>query len=112
MPGYTSAKDVLTILSRQNYICAGKGCETKLIYENKKRVNWIVEHLHATGRGGSNELSNKSGYCKECAAAKTWHPRSKASTISSDLFEINKTKTLERIRKHGKAPSMLEGLPS
>lgn len=93
MPGYTSHKHALTMLERQNNICAGIGCNVVLVYENKKRVNFIVEHRIATWLGGKNTLANKDCRCHSCGDKKT---RGTGATIAgTDLGNYWKTEHLK-----------------
>lgn len=92
-----TARQVRLLFERQDGKCAVTGCGTVLLIGPKgQRTNFVDEHLHALGRGGGNALKNRALYCTDCAKAKTFHPRSLASTIGSDIHEIRKT---ERMRK-------------
>lgn len=71
-----------------------KSCGTKLA-----KGNYIIEHGVPLSRGGNNSLENKYLNCLECADKKTFHPRSKATTLGGDLYEAAKTKRLERGKK-------------
>ena len=96
---YTPLRHVKAMLECQGGKCSQ--CPAVLILGPKgQRVNFIVEHRQALGRGGNNALANKDLRCHACAKAKTFHPRSLASTIGSDIFEIAKTKALKRKGVH------------
>lgn len=98
---YTPLRHVRLMLERQGGRCAVKGCETVLILGPRgQRTNFIVEHRQARARGGSNALKNKELRCKPHADEKTYHPRSKATTIGGDIFEIAKTKALKKAKLH------------
>ena len=94
---YTSPTDLLAMLKAQNYICADKDCDTILVLGPKgQRVNFIVEHRLALGRGGNNKLENKDCRCIACGNKKTHHPRSKATTLGGDNYEAKKTDRLSQ----------------
>lgn len=106
---YTSEADVLTLFERQDGLC-GCGCGRSISLQKPR--NFIIEHLQALARGGSNDLSNKALWFVGCAKDKTFHPRSMASSISSDLFEVAKTKRLEKRRLGLERPKPKRRLPS
>jgi len=96
---YTALRHVRLMLQRQGGLCPE--CKTILILGPRaERVNFVVEHCQALGRGGSNALKNKELRCIPCALKKTYHPRSRATTLGGDLFEIAKTKALKKARLH------------
>lgn len=71
---------------RQNGKCR---CGARL-----EKGNYIIEHIQALARGGTDTLDNKCLNCKPCADAKTFHPRSLATTIGGDNYEAKKTNRL------------------
>jgi len=83
---YTSKADLAEMFRRQNGKCK---CGAYLL-----EVGYIIEHIQPLSRGGTDTLDNKCLNCKDCADKKTFHPRSKASAIGSDIFEAAKTKRL------------------
>lgn len=93
------------LLKRQGGTCAVKGCPTVLVIGPRgQHVNWIDEHIQALGRGGTNALKNRELRCIEHAHKKTHHPRSKATTIGGDNYEIKKTGRMKRKHKAEKVP--------
>lgn len=96
---YTPLRHVRLMLERQDGKCAC-GCGAVLILGPRgRRVNFIVEHIQAKGRRGSNALKNKDLRTIECGRKKTFHPRSEATTLCGDNYEIKKTPRMRRKHK-------------
>lgn len=102
---YTSKADYATMWERQKGLCGNPKCRKPLV-----KGDIIKEHIQPCSRGGKNTLANKKLHCRECANEKTFHPRSKATTLGGDNFEFHKTNRLKRgprkrkgreIRSHG-----------
>jgi hypothetical protein len=95
----------IRLLEAQGGMCAAKKCTAVLIIGPKgQHTNFVDEHLQARGRGGSEALKNRALYCNPCARKKTHHPRSEATTIASDNYEIKKTGRMKRKHKIDKPP--------
>lgn len=98
-------RQVRMLLKRQRGVCAVTGCGTVLVLGPKgQHTNFIDEHVQALGRGGSNALKNRALYCVPHAKAKTFRPRGGATTLGSDLYEINKTARIRDKRMGRREP--------
>ena len=86
------------IIARQENRC--KIC--KEVFGEGDRVEY--DHMHPLASGGKDELDNLQALCKECHQLKTFHPRSKATTLAADIFEIAKTKRLAKGPRKRKGP--------
>lgn len=69
--------------------CAVKDCPVVLTL--RPRRNFIIEHRQPRSRGGRDTLKNLELRCVPHADQKTFHPRSKATTIGGDNYEAKKT---------------------
>lgn len=81
------------------FIVQGGRCKCGVKLVTGPPANYIIEHDVPLGLGGEDVFDNKSLLCITCAAAKTFHPRSLATTLGSDIANIAKAK---RIAKGGK----------
>lgn len=88
------------LYERQGGKCAC-GCGAELVIGPKgQHVNFTDEHVQARGRGGSEALKNRQLWFNDCASKKTHHPRSKATGLGGDLFEIRKADNIREKARH------------
>lgn len=90
------------IIARQENRC--KIC--KEIFGEGERVEY--DHMHPLASGGKDELDNLQALCKECHQLKTFHPRSKATTLAADIFEIAKGKRLAKKQSQPRKPATMK----
>tara|TARA_R110000822_G_scaffold49674_4_gene130077 strand:+ start:51 stop:422 length:372 start_codon:yes stop_codon:yes gene_type:complete len=90
------------LLIRERWTC--KECKQPI--QRADLIEW--DHTLALARGGTDELENIVPLHRQCHLLKTFHPRSRATTLASDLFEIAKTKRLIRKREKPKVEGGLK----
>lgn len=83
---YTSKKEIAQIFLSQDGRC--KRCSAKV------SLHFLIDHIQPLSRGGTDTLDNKQILCTECHRRKTFHPRSEATTLGSDVYEARKTDRL------------------
>jgi 5-methylcytosine-specific restriction endonuclease McrA len=100
MKRYTSDPEKAILYARQNGLCK---CGAALF-----KGKYHIDHAVALVRGGTDTLDNKQLLCIPCHKAKTFHPRSKATTLGSDIGEAAKTKRLIRKRERPKSKRKMQ----
>lgn len=93
------------IFVRERWTC--RYCAQLLRYNDE--IEW--DHAQALARGGKDELENIVPLHRDCHLLKTFHPRSKATTLVSDIFEAAKTKRLIRKRTPKAGKSKMQSRP-
>ena len=68
------------------------------------RIDW--DHIQPISRGGEHSYLNIRPLHHECHKVKTFHPRSKATTLGGDNFEAKKAGRIARGGKKRKWPKM------
>lgn len=98
---YTSAKDELALFMKQEGRC--KSCPAKISKSAAPHTRaYRIDHIQPLSRGGEDTIENKQLLCTKCHDKKTFHPRSKATTLGGDLYEARKTERLRAGKKKAK----------
>lgn len=72
-PRDTTPRDRLTVWERNKGIC--QNCKRQLGPADK----WVLEHIRALEKGGTNERSNLKVFCEPCAGKKTQRDHAEAA---------------------------------
>lgn len=87
---------------KQAYAFTCPRCKFPIMPEADIRWDHAVPH----GIGGAHHYKNIRPMCTACHAEKTFHPRSKATTLGGDNFEIKKANRMARGGKTRRGPAM------
>ena len=91
-PRDTTPRDRLAVWERDKGIC--QNCKRQLGPADK----WVLEHIRALEKGGTNERSNLKVFCQPCAGTKTpcdHKETAKAKRQKSKSLGIRKPPTLK-----------------